>query len=205
MVFFGTNNNPKGPSLNSLEEHQINLSGISLNLRMPVSNIRTYVDKVNKQTKNLYDPTEFHSSIHEDPCTPPELSLITNGWRYKGFTLFDNEMGRMLMDCSVAHMPEFNSLFRPRRLECAIERFIYLSELFSWDIESRLGYELRIINGINWAHYTCRAEEEESSARQSVWQTPLTDEHLLTIFFNQTGKLEKTGLKAAYSRLVELR
>ncbi len=204
MAIFGTKKQPKGPNLRELEEYKIDLSGISIRLKMPYSNVRPYFEKQYRQSKNLYDKSIYHSSKHNDPLKPPELGLVVNGWRYKGFTLFDNELGRMLLDISVAHMPDFCSLFRQRRFECAIERYIYLTELYSAAGKSRINFESQNINNIDWAHYECHASEDASIGFQSVWQTPLTDEHLLTVFFSQSGEFAKTGLKIAFSDLMNM-
>ncbi len=207
MPLIGTRRDPKGPNLTQLKKHQFVLSGIKINISSPLSNHPRHRGGEEASPINIYDRTSFGET--EEPEDPIELGLLGRKWVYKGLPIFDwNKLGDMSMNISVSRIPEFRSLFRPRRLECAIERYILLSRLFATSGYSRFNYNHQTINGIDWANYLCYPDEDEDkheyNSFQTVWQTSITDEHLLTVRFTQSPCAKDSGLMRAYAKLMEV-
>ncbi len=203
MPLFGTRKKPKGPLLDKTCTLNVNMSGVSLSLAYPESNDWVY-QKIEDLTGsiNLYDTSNFEKE-DDEPCSLSTCMLSRIYWVFQGLPFFSGDyIGRLGMAVSIFHMPTFTSLFKQRRFQCAMERYNYKTSVKNLSIESVSNYNQHTINGTDWANY--ESHTEDSTVFQTVWQTPITDEHLLTIRFSQDGDFNKSGLKAAFSKVIDL-
>lgn len=197
-MLFGTPKNPKGPQ-GSWEHIFIQLSGTSLTFKLPKTNlIATHGQMAPVSDKNLYDESKYctHEKAHLWR-TPPDLSLCRRYWEFDGLR-FSTRMGgygHLELDVRIDKFPEFSSLFRPCRRECAIERFIYSSRLFAREPKfNRLSYQVQKNGEHVWSCY-------EVENRRYNCSLPITDEHLLTFDFQIDIYQPKTQIAKAAKEL----
>ena len=209
MPLIGTRKNPKGPDLRNLETHLFNLSGTRVKFRAPAH----YHDAIgatppHKENVNLYEQDLFDRLDEEDLAEPPSYPLELKYWRFKGVPILDGTgvLGDMRLHVSIQHLPEFISLFRPLHLECAVERCIYSSpNAYKNSGQCRLDWQVREINGSDWVGYRSHhLTTDEGCGYESVWHTPITDEHLLTVRFNQGIGKKRTRLAEVYEKIIDL-
>jgi hypothetical protein len=175
----------RGPSLAQQSELKIDLSGTLISVKLPDSDDGVIRNGPKCQTDNLYD-LPFGRWRNDDPYETEGFGLFNCEWQFHRLFLSDStaDVGFGL---SVFHLPEFQSLFRPRRLECAIERLIYTTPFLSTQKsgESRLNWQ--VIDGPNqWIRYEyigCRRRYEATEHVGVLWHLPLTDKHLLSVRF----------------------
>ncbi len=201
-MLIGSRWNPKGPSLNQLDEYVLSLSGIRVRLLCPESNNLVHRGGVGKLSLNIYDKSIYEEDKDESEC-PLELGLIGKNWVFRGLPVVDGKLGDLSMNISLSYLPLYKSLFRPRRLECAIERYIYMANVYATSGYCRVNYAKESVKGTDWARYTCYGEpDEKTCCYQALWQTPISDEHLLTLRFTQTLEVDNKALRAAYDKLI---
>lgn len=211
MPLIGTRKFPKGPNLRHLERHDFNLSGTRLTFSAP----EYYHDVIaespsNGKTFNLYDERLFGRLEAQDADEPPVLWLQFKRWRFKGIPLIDGTgvLGDMTLETTVSHMPEFESLFRPRHMEGAIERHIYSSpNSYKISGECRQRWTIKTINDMEWISYQSTGYAGFRNAEEcyeTVWHTPITDQHLLTVRFDQVIRKKRTRLAEVYEKIIDL-
>lgn len=104
-------------------------------------------------------------------------------------------------------MPEFSNLFHPRHLECAVERYIYTAHTaYRIPGECRKNWQVKAINGTQWVSYKSTGYAGFRSAEacyESVWHTPITDDHLLTVRFDQVIRKKRTRLAEVYQKIID--
>jgi len=205
MPLIGTRWNPKGPSTKHMKEHLFFLSGVEIQIKAPLSNNIVSPGRELDAPLNIYDRSTYVDKSEEKPGAVLEYYLLGRNWYFAGLPIIDGaNFGIISMGFTVSYMPEFASLFRPRRFECAIERYISSSScLYPTSGHSRVEYARQMINGVDWGNHVCHIEEDESSAFQTVWHTPVSDDHLLTIEFTQSACAKGSGLMRAYAKLMK--
>jgi len=209
MPLIGTRKYPKGPSLRHLDTHIFNLSGARVKFLAP----EHYHDAIaatppRKCDFNLYDRGLFNRFEEKNLSEPPTLWLKLKRWRFKGVPLLDGTgvLGDMTIEITVSDMPEFSPLFRPKHLEGAIERYIYSSsEAYRISGECRMGWKVHNINDVVWVAYHSNGYPGYRNAEkcyESVWHTPITDQHLLTVRFDQVIRKKRTRLAEVYQNII---
>lgn len=210
MPLIGTRRNPKGPSLAKLENHRLILSGTQVQFKAPTHNDPQVPDQGESDVNlNIYDVQRFGRLGDDNADEIPTRALAVKWWEYTGIPVFDGTgyLGRMEFQVNLSHMPAFSSLFRPITLECAIERYIYMSPSSTqYPGTNRLDWRVVEINGSQWVNYgmigwTAMYNAEE--VYTSFWQIPITDEHLLTVEFVQVIALKRTNLKQAFQKVID--
>jgi len=162
-------------------------------------------DETTSETLNIYGNQYFGRFDEADKHEPVASGLVFRDWVFSGF--LGRRIGDMKLQICVSKMPEFVSLFRPRHLECAIERFIYASS-YSPGIsgESRLHWTLRNCNNSAWVNYNLIGNPGFHNAEEvvgSVWHIPITDEHLLSVYFKEIIRIKNSRLHETYQKLIE--
>ncbi|WP_157209921.1 hypothetical protein [Marinimicrobium agarilyticum] len=210
MRLIGTRKNPKGPSLSRPESHRLDLSGTKVQFEAPRHNDALVPDQSDLAINlNIYDPKRFGQSEKSNSDEIPTRALAVKWWEYTGLPILDGTgyLGRIEFQVYLSHMPAFSSLFRPKSLECAVERYIYMSPSSTqYPGTNRLDWRVIDINGSRWVNYgmigwTAMYNAEE--VYTSFWQIPVTDEHLLTVEFVQVIALKRTNLKQAFQKVID--
>src|SRR5690554_811350 len=210
MSFIGTRRFPKGPSLKYPEAHQFNASGTQIRfmaLRHNDSSIRSIADY--NGVINLYEEALFMRFDEDAIAEPGSLGLLLKYWEFTGIPVLDGtgELGDMRLAVSIESMAEFSSLFRPKRLECAIERFIYTSsDAYRLSGECRMNWRVVTINENVWVNYQSTGYAGFRNAEEcyeSVWHTPISDQHLLTVRFDQVIRKKRTRLAEVYQTIID--
>lgn len=209
MRFIGTRKFPKGPDLKRLERHKILASGTEITYLAPKHNdsgIPAY--PVTPKALNLYDSTVFGRYEEKDLTEPASFGATLKHWEFTGIPLLDGtgELGEMTFEVSIENMPEFASLFRSRHLECAVERYIYAAYT-SYRIpgQCRMDWKVHTINNVVWVNYHSNGYPGFRNAEEcyeSVWHTPITDQHLLTVRFDQVIRKKRTRLAEVYQNII---
>src|SRR5690606_21255371 len=145
----------------------------------------------------------------DEIAEPGSLGLLLKYWEFTGIPVLDGtgELGDMRLAVSIESMAEFSSLFRPRRLECAIERFIYTSsDAYRLSGKCRMNWRVTTINGSVWANYQSTGYAGFRNAEEcyeSVWHMPISDQHLLTVRFDQVIRKKRTRLAEVYQTIID--
>jgi hypothetical protein len=210
MPFLGTRRYPKGPDLKRLEHHRVTASGTEITFSAPAHrHDAIQVQPALAGSINLYDESRFGRYKKNDLAEPASMGLALKDWRFTGLPILDGTgvIGDMTFEVSIENMPEFASLFHPRHLECAIERYIYKAyTAYRIPGECRQNWQLKTINGIEWAGYQSVGYAGFRSAEEcyeSVWHTPITDQHLLTVRFDQVIRKKRTRLAEIYETIID--
>ena len=209
MPSIGTRKHPKGPNLKRLELHTFNLSGTKVRFMAPAHHHDAIpATPQHHENVNLYEQGLFGRFDAGNQAEPPSYPLELKYWRFKGIPVLDGTgiLGDMRFHVSIMHLPDFKSLFHPRHLECAIERCIYGSP-YAYKVsgQCRLEWQIQMINEITWINYRSHfLETNDGSANESVWHTPITDEHLLTVRFKEGIGRKRTRLAEVYQSIIEM-
>lgn len=178
---------PIGPNLHRLSERKINLSGTSISIKVPDNNCWPEPkSEIEAQSYNLYDMEFFRwKKLHK--FEPEKNCVLARAWQYTRLLFSDGLVAKVEFAVYVVRMSEFQSLFRPRRLECAIERLIYATPNFSTQEsgKNRLDWML-VDDGSLWARHRYVEFENDHNGRGHVGEIrylPITDEHLLVARF----------------------
>lgn len=200
---------PSGPSLRRLKHYEWNLSGTHL----AFDALKHNYDRIPERGKrdadiNLYAPHNY-GRVHDNSLyEPAKLKLVSSQWLYRGFPVLHGLLGEVYFSVNVVHCSEFSSLFRPRHLECAIERFLFAARgcgILQESGVTRLNWQVRRLGDLQWVNYGYQgalwlhAPAEE--AYGSVWQTPISSEHLLTFIFKGVIRKPGTRLREVYSQV----
>ncbi|WP_027330768.1 hypothetical protein [Marinimicrobium agarilyticum] len=159
--------------------------------------------------KNIYDDALFSRFYEDNAAEPPRMELAVKWWEYTGLPILDGTgyLGQIRFRIFLNRMPEFSSLFRPKNLECAVERYIYTSPSSTrYPGTNRLDWRIADINGSRWVNYGMIGWTAMYSAEEvytSFWQIPITDEHLLTVEFVQVIALKRTNLKQVFQKVID--
>lgn len=177
---------PIGPNLHRLSERKINLSGTSISVKVPDNNYWPEPGgEPEVQSYNLYD-MEFSRWKKLHKFEPERFFLLARAWQYKRMFV-GGITAQIELSVEVSRLPDFQSLFRPRRLECAVERCIYATPNFSTQKSGKNRLEWRVTEGDNrWVRYGYIGGRALYNCKEHVgvvWQMPLTDEHLLSVVF----------------------
>src|SRR5690606_1725572 len=157
---------------------------------------------------NLYEEALFRRFDEDEIAEPGSLGLLLKYWEFTGIPVLDGtgELGDMRLAVSIESMAEFSSLFRPKRLECAIERFIYTSsDAYRLSGECRMNWRVVTINENVWVNYQSTGYAGFRNAEEcyeSVWHTPISDQHLLTVRFDQVIRKKRTRLAEVYQNII---
>lgn len=207
MPLIGTRKFPKGPSLKHLEEHLFNLSGTRVKFLAPKHYHHSIpAAPANNGDFNLYEKELFKRFEEDDLSEPSTLWLKFRRWEFTGMPLLDGTgfLGGMTMGLTIQHMPEFESLFSPKKFECAIERYIYTSpDTYRDSGACRLDWKLVKFNNLLWvSYYSDHMRDKDGYACQSLWHIPITDQHMFTVCFNQTITKRRTRLPQIYQAII---
>ena len=210
MPLIGTRTHPKVPDLKSLERHEIIASGTVITFCAPKHNDSGITaNPVLTKKINLYDPTFFGRYEDKDLTEPASYGATLKHWEFTGVPVLDGtgELGDMMFHVTISDMPEFASLFRPRHFECVIERCIFTSpHAYRISGECRMNWNVRTLNNIPWVNYRSNGYAEFRSAEEcyeSVWHTPITNQHLLTVRFDQVIRKKRTSLAESYETIID--
>lgn len=179
-MLFGTPKNPKGPQ-GKWDDITTRLSGTVLYFSLPSTNLAVVHDQYDPESDiNLYDnePYWVHPDAN-DVSRPPRVIICRRNWEFNGlrWSRALGGYGSLDLDIRIELLPDFTSLFRPRRRECAIERYIYSSGSFLKQPNyNRLSYSLNKKGDQVWSCY-------EVANRRYVCQLPITNTHMLTFEF----------------------
>lgn len=211
MPFIGTRKYPKGPDLKRLEHHRITASGTEVDFLAPKHNNGGIpANPVKPVIMNLYEAGLFGRYDEQDLAEPPSSGVALKYWEFTGLPVVDGtgELGDMMFHVTISDMYEFQSLFRSRNLECAIERIIYASPHgYCNPGECRKNWQVRVINGTQWVSYQSTGYAGFRNAEEcyeTVWHTPITDQHLLTVRFDQVIRKKRTRLAEVYEKIIDL-
>lgn len=198
---------PIGPNLHRLSERKINLSGTSISVKVPDNNYWPEPkSETEAQSYNLYD-MEFYRWKKLYKFEPENRCMLARAWQYKR-TFARGSTAKVELSVEIARMPEFQSLFRPRRLECAIERMIYAKPHFSTQESGKNRLNWQIVDGGNrWIRYDYMGSGWEYNGAEhvgAVWHYPLTDEHLLSVVFRFIYRSKSELARKKCTELMEL-
>lgn len=209
MPFIGTRKFPKGPDLKRLERHKILASGTEITFLAPKHNDSSIpAFPAITKTINLYDSALFGRYEEKDLTEPASFGATLKHWEFTGIPMLDGtgELGEVMFHVTISDMPEFSSLFRPRHFECAIERCIYTSpHAYRIQGECRMNWKVYTINDSVWVNYHSNGYPGFRNAEEcyeSVWHTPITDQHLLTVRFDQVIRKRRTRLAEVYQNII---
>ena len=202
MPLLGTRRYPKGPKMKYFELHKMDVSGTHIEFAAPRHNHNTIspLPDIEENNINLYDTEQFSRYNNKNKDEPATFGLCLKYWRYFGIPLLDGTgvLGDVTFNPSISYMPEFTSLFHPRHLECAIERYIYKApDTYRLTGFCRENWKSVKLNGITWVNYRSQGSAGFRNAEEvyeSVWHTPITDQHLLTVRFDQVIRFKRTRL-----------
>lgn len=210
MPLIGTRKFPKGPDLKRSEQHSISVSGTRIAFSAPAHrHDAIQATPPLSGSFNLYDASHFGRFNKKDQVEPASFTLELKDWRFNGIPLLDGTgvIGDMKFKVSIVSMPEFASLFHPRHLECAVERYIYTAyTAYRIPGECRQNWRVIKINGKEWVNYESMGYPGYRNAEEcyeSVWHTPITDQHLLTVRFDQVIRKKRTRLAEVYQKIIE--
>jgi hypothetical protein len=208
MLLIGTRKFPKGPDLKRSEQHSISVSGTRIAFSAPPHDAIQATPPLSGSF-NLYDASHFGRFNKTDQVEPASFTLELKDWRFNGIPLLDGTgvIGDMKFKVSIVSMPEFASLFHPRHLECAVERYIYTAyTAYRIPGECRQNWRVIKINGKEWVNYESMGYPGYRNAEEcyeSVWHTPITDQHLLTVRFDQVIRKKRTRLAEIYESIID--
>jgi len=199
---------PIGSNLHRFSERKINLSGTSISIIVPDNNCYPAPGgEPEIQSYNLYD-LKFSRWKKLHKFEPERFGLLGRAWEYKRILNVNGSVADARFHVNVIRMPEFQSLFRPRRLECAIERLIYATPNFSTQESGKNRLDWQIFDGLNrWIRYGYVGERALYNCKEHVgvvWQMPLTDEHLLSVVFRFIYYSDSHVARKRCSELMEL-
>ncbi len=195
---------PSGPR--HWEDHTLNLSGTNIRFMALAQNHELIErDETTSDTLNIWGDQYFGRFNEENKHEPVASGLVFRDWVFSGF--LGRVIGDMKLQISVSKMPEFASLFRPKHLECAIERYIFASS-YSPQVsgKSRLNWTIRNNDNATWVNYGLIGNPGFHNAEEvvgSVWHTPITDEHLLSVYFKEIIRIKNSRLHETYQELIE--
>ncbi|WP_020405056.1 hypothetical protein [Hahella ganghwensis] len=197
---------PSGP--NRWEDHKIRLSGTEITYSAPKNNHELIDYRAPLLvTENIYDPAVFERNSIKNKYRPLSCGLALKDWVFFGLPLLEGRIGDLKFHVTLARMPEFSSLFRPRHLECSIERYIYASpNSIQVSGLSRQHWKIREFSGFNWVNYQYQGNPGLHNAEEvvgSVWHLPITDEHMLNVDFKQIIRIKNSRLHETYQKLIE--
>lgn len=209
MPFIGTRKFPKGPDLKRLEYHSVTVSGTQISFAAPMHrHDAIQASPLLSGSFNLYDTSLFGRYKKNNPVEPASFGISLKDWRFSGIPMLDGTgvLGDMTFEVSIENMPEFASLFRSCHLECAVERYIYAAYT-SYRIpgQCRMDWKVHTINNVVWVNYHSNGYPGFRNAEEcyeSVWHTPITDQHLLTVRFDQVIRKKRTRLAEVYQNII---
>lgn len=195
MVVLGRRVFPRGPDMRRLEQYRLYLSGTNVEVAVPRSNfVASKPSEPFEQNHNLND-LPYLKERGAETHIPEHVYFVSRYLKYYGVPLLRGFIGSIDIKVMVLRLPEFSSLFRPRRFECAIERAIYSMMDFGTG-ESRLDWKIATLNESTWVNYKYKSyasaaeisryilgKVEDDTTCGSVWSRPISDEHLLAVNF----------------------
>lgn len=178
----------------------LNFSGTKLQFMAPQHNHPRLPFTPLADVFNLYS-NPLYSTIEGAKIPIPLFSAYIDDWVLHGIPLIQGEVGGVDIHLYVQWLPEFTNLFIPRHLEKAIEHTIYarFGPGSDW-FESSCRMDWRIIKqgDTHWVNYRNNEIDKEW-----FWQTPLTDEHLLTARFRTFNRANKPDIDKAMLRFCQ--
>ncbi|WP_444993989.1 hypothetical protein [Aliikangiella sp. IMCC44359] len=204
MPFIATKKNPSGPDLVNLEHHEVNLSGTTIRFDAPYHRdaVADYGCKDNRI--NLYNKSAMGRFSGNSLSQIKGLAVRKKNWSYTRthlFNRFGRDLGLTRFFVRGIYLPDFSSLFRPRRFEAGVEAYIF-DEYFS-AVACRRDYQLLNFNGTNWAHFK-EYKDKELDQVDYFYATPVTDEHLLMVSFDNTVYEDNTKVPQLHNELADL-
>ena len=188
-MFISSGNNPKGPDLTHKEKYVFDLSGSHLEIVTPHSNYKKMPDRLTSRfSGNIYDLAEMSDAATGSKArTYRSLGCGARYWRFSGLPIFQPELASLKLGVSVAHFPEFGSLFRPRRFEKAIERRLYCGDgTATKSYTNRANWLLCDKAHWLWVSYEIIQDITRRGLGDVYWCTPISDEHMLTLHFEKS-------------------
>lgn len=178
----------------------LNLSGTKIQFEVPPHNHPRLPFCSFPEIYNLYDNC-IYSTVEDTNVPVAAFGAYIDDWVFYGKPLLQGRLGSINMHISVESMPDFASLFSPRHTEKAIERIIYAyfgPAVNGFDASCRMDWRVIEQGGAQWVNYRNNEIHPEW-----FWQTPLTDEHLLTVHFSVFNRLNEPEFDQAMLRFCQ--
>lgn len=202
------------PSYQSLKQFDANLSGTKFSICAP-EHIHSRIPE-NKQSslrKNLYDEHNFGQYTSEDDREVFSFSLKHIDWTFyrRRYLLLVDSVGHVTFTAKVVKLEQFASLFNKCHFESAVERLLFArGGAYASSGMCRLNWRIKNYNDTQWVvfendgrfasaglHNPCK------SVIQTFFLTPITDEHLLAVFFTQVELPNAPDLSSEFEMLRE--
>jgi hypothetical protein len=202
------------PNYSSLKRFEANLSGTVFSISAPEHNHPRIPANTNFGfTENLYNECiyeQFPSADEREVFSYNVDHINWTFWRRRLLVLIDS-IADVRFISSVFKFEQFSSLFDRRHLEHAVERLLFAhGGAYASSGLCRLNWRVQGYNGTQWVafendgryssgglHNPCR------SVIQSFYLTPISDEHLLGVFFTQVERQNAPDMAARFEELRE--
>lgn len=204
-----------GPPNDDLEPFEASLSGTQFSYMAPAHNHpRAPASKVDRKQVNLYDAGQLDKCPSSRTYEVPFYALSYKHWMFseRRYLLLSSDFAQTDFESRVFHLPEFSSLFAAHNFECAVERFIFSYwRSFASSGQCRLNWRVKNYNGTPWVAFENDGRLAHRgnyipfhSLLQSFYITPITDQHVLVMSFNQvTRRDDVKGIDDAFEELRE--
>ncbi len=203
-----------GPDFSNLVPYRANLSGTRFSFKTPKHNHPRIPENPNDEiTDNIYNEKRFSQFPSSD-----ERELFCRGmehinWVYwsRRFLLLTKEVGTVNLVSKVIHLKEFSSLFQKSNFEYAVERLLFShGDSFASTGLCRLNWRIKNYNGTSWVAFENDGLTSSrglyspcKSVLQSFYLTPISDEHMLAVFFTQVEYLNAPDISSEFEKLRE--
>lgn len=202
------------PNYKQTKRFEANLSGTAFSISIPPQNrYSTPQDSPGPLTLNLYDGSIYHQSSSSD-----ETEVLSHALRYIDWLFLNRRFFFFVSDIAQAHLAvkifkfdEFSSLFNTAHFESAVERLLFAhGDAYASSGLCRLNWRVENYNNTEWVVFendgrygSCGIYNPCKSILQSFYLTPISDEHLLAVFFTQVERLNSPGLATTFADLRE--
>ena len=206
LKFLGSNKYPKGPKLEIVKEHFLDLSGTRIYFKTPPHTDSDVPFKVKPEKYNIYDKSIFWSYPDLTESAMEMEGGYTENWVYYGLPIFKS-IGRLGFGIGVIRNLDFGSLLSPVNFINAINQNINysagpLSRLSKgYYSKVRNNWSIQILDRAQFVHY----EFHKSHCLHSngYWVAPISDDHYIYLTFSKLINHEKTNLHQTYDELIE--
>lgn len=201
-----------GPYFRKLEKFNMNLSGTAFSFGSPPHNHPRIPLSVCEDTSlNIYDLNKFGNHPNSRNYGPPCYAIIGKVWSFfdRKFIVYLKDVAESNFDVDIFSMSEFSSLFKKENFENALNRMIFShGNAYASSGLCRLNWRIETYNGIEWVVFENDGRFASGgmynpckSVIQTFYTTPISDEHMLCMYFTQVTRKEVNGLTDAFKKL----
>ncbi|WYH47122.1 hypothetical protein WKI13_09235 [Teredinibacter turnerae] len=195
---------PRLPKIEKSEARKLRLSGTSMQFAVPPFYIEWGRQRDWPDTFDIYDSNAFCKTEEQTAF----LKCFESKWDLKGLPVWKTELGWIEFSITVFKLSETGSAFNLRKFESdLLDQYVRLygpmGRFNKHSFETFLNWSPQLINGSLWVSYHGRKHSVSDTSYQLVWETPITDEHMISVTFSYQNYKEKKTVHYAVEQFAQ--